>query len=332
MRHGPWKKNPITLERLRELVSYDPETGVFRRRFAMRDGTIVDGQETGWFVKHFNCYCMKVDGKVYRAHHLAWLMIYGAWPERQPVPIDGDMHNLRIANWKYWEPEKPVELTLQRLHAALHYDPSSGAFTAKEKLTAHVEAGQDAVRVDPADGYSYVRLDKTDYLAQRLAWFYVHGAWPKRIVLQDKNKQNLRFDNLADGVYLNQRYDRTTKEGAAAYGRDWRSLHAEKLRDKRYRETFGIDLERYQAMLIAQKGVCAICDQPETNVYKGRVRALSVDHCHTTARVRDLLCYRCNSLLGQANDSIEVLRAAISYLERHTLPEDGTVIPLKGKS
>ncbi len=52
-------------------------------------------------------------------------------------------------------------------------------------------------------------------------------------------------------------------------------------------------------MLVAQGGVCAICGEPETLVQYDRVVSLSVDHDHTTGRVRGLLCGYCNFQLGK---------------------------------
>lgn len=57
---------------------------------------------------------------------------------------------------------------------------------------------------------------------------------------------------------------------------------------------YGITLEQYRMLLDEQGGVCAICRKPPT----GKQHRLAVDHCHTSRRVRALLCMRCNTMLG----------------------------------
>ena len=42
---------------------------------------------------------------------------------------------------------------------------------------------------------------------------------------------------------------------------------------------------------------------------------LVVDHCHRSRQVRGLLCNRCNTMIGQARERPEVLRAGADYLE-----------------
>jgi len=78
---------------------------------------------------------------------------------------------------------------------------------------------------------------------------------------------------------------------------------------------YGITLEEYQMLHDSQKGLCAICDQPETRVIRGKVTRLMVDHDHKTKKNRKLLCGRCNTLLGMAKENVKTLRAAIAYLE-----------------
>jgi hypothetical protein len=61
-------------------------------------------------------------------------------------------------------------------------------------------------------------------------------------------------------------------------------------------------------MLARQGGACAICKQPPTR------RPLFVDHCHTTGKVRGLLCHGCNAALGFMRDDHTRTSAATEYL------------------
>ncbi len=87
---------------------------------------------------------------------------------------------------------------------------------------------------------------------------------------------------------------------------------------KKMLRTYGLTEAQYDAMLIAQQGVCAICFQPETIIdpQKGKLRRLAVDHHHVSKRVRGLLCYRCNTSIGRFEESITLLHSAIAYLTR----------------
>jgi hypothetical protein len=75
---------------------------------------------------------------------------------------------------------------------------------------------------------------------------------------------------------------------------------------------YGITLEQYKEMLVAQDNKCAICKQ---ECITGR--ELAVDHDHKTGEIRALLCIRCNSVLGQINDNISLLHEISNYLIKH---------------
>jgi hypothetical protein len=82
---------------------------------------------------------------------------------------------------------------------------------------------------------------------------------------------------------------------------------------------YNLDAEQYLQMILDQNNCCAICNKPETHKNRnGDVRPLNVDHCHSTGKVRALLCTHCNSMLGQAFDSIERLQKGIEYLKNHS--------------
>lgn len=70
-------KRALTAVRLRELLTYDPLTGVFRWRVDRR-GTAFAGTVAGTLSCGY--WSIGVDGVIYRAHRLAWLYVYGVWP------------------------------------------------------------------------------------------------------------------------------------------------------------------------------------------------------------------------------------------------------------
>lgn len=75
---------------------------------------------------------------------------------------------------------------------------------------------------------------------------------------------------------------------------------------------YKLSLEDYKALLQNQDNKCAICNCSSPT---GRWDSFHVDHCHTTGKVRGLLCHHCNTGIGNLKDSIEILNKAISYLE-----------------
>ena len=90
-------------------------------------------------------------------------------------------------------------------------------------------------------------------------------------------------------------------------------------RRSRLLHKYKISLEKYQTMWDIQKGLCAVCNAPETSFDKrtGKIRWLSVDHDHETGEIRGLLCHHCNAALGNAFDSIERLEQLIDYLKKY---------------
>jgi hypothetical protein len=81
------------------------------------------------------------------------------------------------------------------------------------------------------------------------------------------------------------------------------------------RRKFGITPDEYDAMSEEQGHVCAVCGRPETAVSRtGKVLGLSVDHDHSSGRIRGLLCRRHNQGLGLFFDDPDLLRRAADYL------------------
>lgn len=85
------------------------------------------------------------------------------------------------------------------------------------------------------------------------------------------------------------------------------------LREKHLNRKFGLSIEEYDKIFIKQNGNCSICGINRSKLN----RNLAVDHNHSTGKIRDLLCTKCNTILGGANDDINILQKAIIYLRKH---------------
>ena len=76
-----------------------------------------------------------------------------------------------------------------------------------------------------------------------------------------------------------------------------------------------VTVAEYDALWKAQGGVCSACGKPEQSSVQGRPRKLAVDHCHTTGRVRGLLCGNCNRALGLLYEDPERIKGLLRYIE-----------------
>jgi hypothetical protein len=91
----------------------------------------------------------------------------------------------------------------------------------------------------------------------------------------------------------------------------WKKNNPERCLDLHRRCLYGISLEEIQKLREKQGGKCAIC-----LVDFKDFSSACVDHCHTTGKVRGLLCNRCNHGLGHFRDNLSTLQRAIEYLKK----------------
>jgi hypothetical protein len=105
--------SPLTQETLKRSLAYDPATGEFRwliARGQQRVGSVAGGIKNGktdyrrWGYRLIGLY-----GRVYSAHRLAWLYVYGAWPDGDIDHIDGNRDNNRIENLRVCTPKENAE-------------------------------------------------------------------------------------------------------------------------------------------------------------------------------------------------------------------------------
>jgi len=87
------KRNVIALVRLKEVLRYDPDTGLFWW-IIKRNGTIT-GKPAGVLGKYVR---IKIDGKSYSASCMAWLWMTGEWPTQEVDHKDLNKHNNKWEN------------------------------------------------------------------------------------------------------------------------------------------------------------------------------------------------------------------------------------------
>jgi len=71
--------------------------------------------------------------------------------------------------------------------------------------------------------------------------------------------------------------------------------------------SYGFTKEEALRVVENMEGKCQIC---------GLVKTLVIDHDHHSGLVRGLICGKCNSVLGMADDCIVTLLAAAEYLRK----------------
>ncbi len=129
------------------------------------------------------------------------------------------MNKNTIANTK----AKQLRLSHGTLTGILAYDPESGVFTNKinrRNAPIGIESGSAN-----SSGYRRVMIDRTEYSAHRLAWFYVHKKWPgEEIDHINRIKNDNRICNLREATHsinmLNR--EKRAKKSSGVEGIWWR--------------------------------------------------------------------------------------------------------------
>lgn len=91
-----------------------------------------------------------------------------------------------------------IPFTLDRLKQLLHYEPETGIFTWRVTRKGPVIAGRVAGSARKDGGRRFIGIDRRRYRASHLAWFYMHGCWPEKLI-------DHRNTNAADDSFKNLR-------------------------------------------------------------------------------------------------------------------------------
>jgi hypothetical protein len=225
---------PMPVEDLRKLLRYNAETGGMTwlvergcNAHRMRPGSIAGTiSSNGYLV-------IKINGRFYKGHRLAWYLASGEWPDRtleidhiNEVKGDNRLCNLRlvtrsenqknIASKRTWRPTvrpegprragrgfwRPAPMAVDEMLAILTYDRVTGILAwARDcggKDNKRIKAGTPAGGYSP-QGYIVIRMNKVLYPAHRLAWFIETGDWPD---LEVDHVNGVRDDNRWENLRL----------------------------------------------------------------------------------------------------------------------------------
>jgi len=164
-------KADLTAARLRDVLTYDPDTGVFRWRVERRawGGRVYPGDVAG--THHGNGYLdIGVDGRTHYAHRLAWLYMTGQWPtmhvdHRNRIRSDNRWDNLRHASVKQNQENRTVRKDSATGIKGVTYIATSGRWRA-------------IIKHDFKSIHLGCFLSKDDAIAARVAAeqrFFTHG-------------------------------------------------------------------------------------------------------------------------------------------------------------
>lgn len=147
--------------------------------------------------------------------------------------------------------------------------------------------------------------------------FYKYHSWCKNCEVS-YTKEYLK---TATGKASIKKWRTNNPEKCNELLRDYRKRNPRRFADYDLRKRIGITLAQKEAKLESQGGLCAICSANKPNTKK----TWFADHCHKTKKFRGVLCGRCNSVLGYALDSPDILVCAAAYLLNNSQLRDELV-------
>lgn len=153
----------LSHERLQQLLSYDPATGLFtcrvNRRCKAMAGTIAGSLSSTGYVH------LTIDRKPYLAHRLAWFYVHGSWPadqvdHRNEIKSDNRIENLRLAS-----------KAQNMLNTRIRSDNTSGvkgvSFTKRGKWVAYISKDGKRIHLgtypEKADAESAVNSAREEF-------------------------------------------------------------------------------------------------------------------------------------------------------------------------
>lgn len=128
----------------------------------------------------------------------------------------------------------------------------------------------------------------------------------------NRDKNPLSEEQLEKKREKGRIYYSNNKERKSEYSKNNRKFNTRAYKNREFKSKYGISIDIYDNILENQGNSCAIC-----KIHKSLFNYwLVVDHCHTTGKVRGILCRNCNLAIGYFKDNIESIKNSIIYIEK----------------
>lgn len=156
----------VTPEELKDIVSYDKNTGFFYWVEKPRFQNIQAGSKAGWVAKSGYAK-IKIKGRTYSAHRLAWFYVYGEWPKNEIDHINEIKTDNRIVNLR--DVTKIVNQRNQHSPRKHNKTGFAGVYFKKDKnkFVAQIETGNGKKHIgyfsNPQDAHAAYLVAKNKY-------------------------------------------------------------------------------------------------------------------------------------------------------------------------
>lgn len=143
----------LTQERLKEVLLYDPTTGLFTNRI-QRGKRGTPGKKSG-YLNPLGYRVIRIDSENHHAHRLVWLYFYGNFPSQLIDHVNGDRDdnriiNLRPASYKQNAENQKLHVTNNSGHRGISWDTQNNIWVAcvghaNSKIRKRFKKLEDAV-------------------------------------------------------------------------------------------------------------------------------------------------------------------------------------------
>jgi hypothetical protein len=200
-----------------------------------------------------------------------------------------------------------------------NYRETHPGVAERKALSAQDRALRETAQSAGLSIYVSIRPCKRGHVGER----YINKSGGSQCVVCSQIDGHTHYAANRDTIQADfrQRYatDPDLRQKISEAGRAYRAKNAEGYRFSKKQQSYGVDRERYNAMLAGQHGCCAICGCDLSTLPPKKVH---IDHVHETGTVRGILCHNCNTGIGHLKDNPALFERAADYLIEHRAREE----------